>query len=72
MNLKHLPDLNQFLSTTIFDADPGSEKAVVESFLKNAKMTLQKLDKMTEGLEDQGPMSVLSIFANAVLKIWSE
>lgn len=37
-----------------------------ESFLKNAKMTLQKLDKMTEGLEDQGPMSVLSIFANGL------
>ncbi|MBI5773307.1 MAG: MCE family protein [Verrucomicrobia bacterium] len=37
-----------------------------ESFLKNAKMTLQKLDKATEGLEDQGPMSVLGIFANGL------
>ncbi|MDB6039844.1 MAG: Mammalian cell entry related domain protein [Verrucomicrobiales bacterium] len=32
-----------------------------ESFLKNAKMTLQKVDKATEGLEDQGPLSVLGI-----------
>jgi phospholipid/cholesterol/gamma-HCH transport system substrate-binding protein len=34
-----------------------------ESFLKNAKMTLQKLDKATEGLEDQGPLSVIGIMA---------
>jgi phospholipid/cholesterol/gamma-HCH transport system substrate-binding protein len=32
-----------------------------ESFLKNAKVSLQKLDKATEGLEDQGPLSVLGI-----------
>lgn len=30
-----------------------------ESFLKNMKMTLQKVDKATEGLEDTGPMSIL-------------
>ncbi len=28
-------------------------------FYKNAKLTLQKLDQATEGLEDQGPLSVL-------------
>ena len=32
-----------------------------DSFLKNAKLSLQKLDKATEGLEDQGPLSVLGI-----------
>ncbi|MCI0537904.1 MAG: MlaD family protein [Verrucomicrobiales bacterium] len=32
-----------------------------ESLFRNAKMTLQKLDKATEGLEDQGPLSVLGI-----------
>ena len=32
-----------------------------ESFLKNAKMSLQKLDKATDSLEDQGPLSVLGI-----------
>lgn len=32
-----------------------------ESFLKNLKLSLQKLDKATEGLEDQGPLSVLGM-----------
>jgi len=30
-----------------------------ESFLRNIKMTLQKVDKATEGLEDTGPLQVL-------------
>ncbi|MGA2865813.1 MAG: MlaD family protein [Verrucomicrobiota bacterium] len=30
----------------------------------NAKLTLQKLDKATEGLEDQGPLSVMGILVN--------
>ena len=30
-----------------------------QEFYKNAKLTLQKLDKATEGLEDQGPLSVV-------------
>ena len=32
-----------------------------DSLLKNAKLTLQKLDKATDGLEDQGPLSVLGL-----------
>lgn len=32
--------------------------------LDNAKLTLQKLDKATEGLEDQGPLTVLGILIN--------
>lgn len=32
-----------------------------ESFLKNAKVSLQKLDKAADSLEDQGPLSVLGI-----------
>ena len=35
-----------------------------DSLFKNAKMTLQKVEKATEGLEDQGPMSVLGIMVN--------
>jgi len=35
-----------------------------QEFYKNAKLTLQKLDKATDGLEDQGPLSVLGIMAN--------
>ena len=38
-----------------------------ESFYKNAKLTLQKLDKATEGLEDQGPLTVLGIVINNLL-----
>jgi phospholipid/cholesterol/gamma-HCH transport system substrate-binding protein len=35
-------------------------------FFKNAKMTLQKIDKATESLEDQGPISVLGILLQTV------
>jgi phospholipid/cholesterol/gamma-HCH transport system substrate-binding protein len=35
-----------------------------QEFYRNAKMTLQKLDKATEGLEDQGPLSVMGILVN--------
>lgn len=38
-----------------------------QEFYRNAKMTLQKLDKATEGLEDQGPLSVLGIAVNSLL-----
>ena len=37
-----------------------------ESFYKNVKLSLQKLDKATEGLEDQGPLSVLGIAINSL------
>jgi phospholipid/cholesterol/gamma-HCH transport system substrate-binding protein len=32
-----------------------------DSLFKNARMTLQKVDKVADGLEDQGPMSVLGL-----------
>ena len=35
-----------------------------ESLFKNAKMTLQKVEKATEGLEDQGPLSILGTAVN--------
>ena len=35
-----------------------------DQFYKNAKLSLQKLDKAMEGLEDQGPLSVLGIVVN--------
>lgn len=37
-----------------------------ESFYKNVKMTLQKVEKATEGLEDTGPLSVLGTAANSL------
>jgi phospholipid/cholesterol/gamma-HCH transport system substrate-binding protein len=35
-----------------------------QEFYRNAKLSLQKLDKAADGLEDQGPLSVLGIMAN--------
>ncbi|MEI8290936.1 MAG: MlaD family protein [Verrucomicrobiota bacterium] len=35
-----------------------------QEFYKNAKLSLQKLDKAADGLEDQGPLSVMGIMAN--------
>jgi phospholipid/cholesterol/gamma-HCH transport system substrate-binding protein len=35
-----------------------------QEFYKNAKLSLQKLDKAADGLEDEGPLSVLGIMAN--------
>jgi phospholipid/cholesterol/gamma-HCH transport system substrate-binding protein len=37
-----------------------------QEFYKNAKLTLQKLDKTTEGLEDQGPLTVIGILMNSL------
>jgi phospholipid/cholesterol/gamma-HCH transport system substrate-binding protein len=37
-----------------------------QEFYKNAKMTLQKLDKATEGLEDQGPLSIVGTLVNTL------
>jgi len=35
-----------------------------QELYRNAKLSLQKLDKATEGLEDQGPLSVMGIIVN--------
>jgi phospholipid/cholesterol/gamma-HCH transport system substrate-binding protein len=35
-----------------------------QEFYKNAKLSLQKLDKAADGLEDTGPLSVIGIMAN--------
>ncbi|MGO8765827.1 MAG: MlaD family protein [Limisphaerales bacterium] len=35
-----------------------------QEFYKNAKLSLQKLDTAADGLEDEGPLSVLGIMAN--------
>jgi phospholipid/cholesterol/gamma-HCH transport system substrate-binding protein len=37
-----------------------------ESLLKNIKLSLQKLDKATEGLEDTGPLSVMGTVVNSL------
>jgi len=35
-----------------------------QEFYKNAKLSLQKLDKAADGLEDTGPLSVIGIMFN--------
>lgn len=35
-----------------------------QDFYRNAKLTLQKMDKMADSLEDQGPLTVIGIVAN--------
>ena len=35
-----------------------------QEFYRNAKLTLQKVDKAADSLEDQGPLSVIGIMAN--------
>jgi phospholipid/cholesterol/gamma-HCH transport system substrate-binding protein len=37
-----------------------------DSLFKNAKLTMQKLDKAAEGIEDQGPLSIIGIAAGAL------
>ena len=41
------------------NSDPVGKLVNDDSLFKNAKMTLQKLDKATEGLEDTGPLSII-------------
>ena len=41
-----------------------------QEFYKNAKLTLQKVDKAADSLEDQGPLSVIGIMANQ-FGLWS-
>lgn len=59
-----MTNLNQIL-IKINQGDGTIGKLVNEQeFYKNAKLSLQKLDKAADGLEDQGPLSVLGIMAN--------
>jgi len=38
-----------------------------QEFYKNAQLSLQKLDKAADGLEDQGPLTVLGIMVSSLL-----
>lgn len=54
-----MSNLNQILSK--INRGDGTVGLLInkDDFYKNAKLTLQKLDKATESLEDQGPITVL-------------
>jgi phospholipid/cholesterol/gamma-HCH transport system substrate-binding protein len=59
-----MTNLNQILLK--INQGQGSVGKLVndQEFYKNAKLTLQKVDKAADGLEDTGPLSVLGIMAN--------
>jgi phospholipid/cholesterol/gamma-HCH transport system substrate-binding protein len=59
-----LADLSQVMAK--INRGTGSVARIIndDMLYKNAKLSLQKLDKATEGLEDQGPLSVLGILVN--------
>jgi phospholipid/cholesterol/gamma-HCH transport system substrate-binding protein len=61
-----MTNLNQILVK--INQGQGSVGKLVndEAFFNNAKMTLQKVEKATEGLEDSGPLSVLGIAVNSL------
>ena len=59
-----MTNLNQILQK--INQGQGSIGKLVndQDFYKNAKLTLQKVDKAADSLEDQGPLSVLGIVAS--------
>ncbi|MDB6018626.1 MAG: Mammalian cell entry related domain protein [Pedosphaera sp.] len=61
-----MTNLNQILEK--INSGQGSIGKLVndQEFYKNAKLSLQKLDKATEGLEDQGPLSVVGTMVNSL------
>jgi phospholipid/cholesterol/gamma-HCH transport system substrate-binding protein len=56
-----MTNLNQVLQK--INQGQGSIGKLVndQEFYKNAKVTLQKVDKAADSLEDQGPLSVIGI-----------
>jgi phospholipid/cholesterol/gamma-HCH transport system substrate-binding protein len=58
-----MTNLNQIM--TKINKGEGTVGKVIndDSLLNNAKLTLQKIDKATETLEDQGPLAILSLLA---------
>lgn len=61
-----MTNLNQILYK--INSGQGSVGALIndQSLLKNVKLSLQKLDKATESLEDTGPLSVLGTAVNSL------
>jgi phospholipid/cholesterol/gamma-HCH transport system substrate-binding protein len=59
-----MTNLNQILLKVNHGQGTVGKLVNDDDFLKNAKLSLQKLDKAADGLEDEGPLSVLGIMAN--------
>ena len=59
-----MTNLNQILQKVNQGQGTVGKLVNDQEFYKNAKLSLQKLDKMADGLEDQGPLTVIGIMAN--------
>jgi phospholipid/cholesterol/gamma-HCH transport system substrate-binding protein len=59
-----MTNLNQILQKINHGQGTVGKLVNDQEFYKNAKLSLQKLDKAADGLEDQGPLSVIGIMAN--------
>jgi len=62
-----MTNLNQILAKINQGQGTVGKLVNEQEFYKNAKLTLQKVDKAADSLEDQGPLSVIGIIANNLL-----
>jgi len=58
-----MTNLNQILFKVNQGTGTVAKLVNDQDLYKNAKVSLQKIDKMADGLEDQGPLSVIGILA---------
>jgi phospholipid/cholesterol/gamma-HCH transport system substrate-binding protein len=59
-----MTNLNEILMKVNHGTGTVSKLVNEPEFYQNAKLSLQKLDKAADGLEDQGPLSVIGILAS--------
>jgi phospholipid/cholesterol/gamma-HCH transport system substrate-binding protein len=59
-----MTNLNQILQKVNQGQGTVGKLVNDQEFYKNAKLTLQKVDKAADSLEDQGPLTVIGIVAN--------
>ncbi len=61
-----MTNLNQILEKVNKGDGTVSQLINTNSMLKDVKLSLQKLDKMTDSLEDTGPLSILGTMVNSL------
>jgi phospholipid/cholesterol/gamma-HCH transport system substrate-binding protein len=61
-----MTNLNQILEKVNKGDGTVSQLINTNSMLKDVKLSLQKLDKATESLEDTGPLSILGTMVNSL------
>ena len=61
-----MTNLNQILEKINTGDGTVSQLINTNSMMKDVKLSLQKLDKATESLEDTGPLSILGTMVNSL------